>query len=109
MQKCECYAQATDPARLEMWKRIFPPDGRVPITCPVPVGRANLAGQEAPFYLIDFDRVSPEEKSRLIKEMAVKFNLQEEEVAKEMDRHGTPVKADSVTVAWCHLHSRAVM
>ena len=99
MNNCECYAIATDPDRQEMWKRIFPPDGKVPITCPLPVGKGNLAGQEAEFYLVDFGRVSPSAKEDLIYEMAKKFDLAPVKIRRDIAKRGCPVKADSVMVA----------
>ena len=96
---CQCYAKAIDPERQKMWQRIFPPDGKVPITCPLPVGRGNLAGQEATFYLIDLDRVNEDERKRLISEIAEKFDLSPLLVAQDIKRQGVPVKAESVMVA----------
>ena len=109
MKDCQCYAKAVDPQRQEMWKRIFPPDGKVPITCPIPVGRANLAGQEAEFYLIDLDRVGDDERKRLIAEIAERFNLSPLEVAQDIINRGAPVKAESVFVSWCKKHSLAAL
>jgi len=109
MKDCQCFARAVDPERQEMWKRIFPPDGNVPITCPIPVGRANLAGQEVEFYLIDFDRVTHAEKEALIYEMAEKFNLAPVEIRRDIENQGAPIKAESVIVSWCKKHSLAAM
>ena len=109
MKDCQCYAKAIEPERQKMWQRIFPPDGKVPINCPIPVGRGNLAGQEAEFYLVDFDRVNEDEKKRFIAEMAEKFNLSPLIVAQDIKAQGAPVKADSVFVSWCKKHSLAVM
>jgi len=109
MKDCQCFARAVDPERQEMWKRIFPPDGNVPITCPIPVGRANLAGQEVEFYLIDFDRVTHAEKEALIYEMAEKFNLAPAEIRRDIENQGAPIKAESVIVSWCKKHSLAAM
>jgi hypothetical protein len=109
VKDCQCYAKAIDPQRQEMWKRIFPPDGKVPITCPIPVGRANLAGQEAEYYLVDFDRVSEDEKFRLITEISEKFNLSPLSVAQDIKSQGAPIKADGVLVTWCKIHSLAAM
>jgi len=108
MKDCQCYAKAVDPERQKLWDKIFY-DGKVPITCPLPVGVGNLAGQEAEFYLIDFDRVSYAEKELLISEMAEKFDLAPVEVKKDIEDRGCPVKAESVIVSWCKLHSRAAM
>jgi len=109
MKDCKCHARAIETERQEMWKRIFPPDGNVPITCPIPVGRGNLAGQEADFYLLDFDRVSHTEKEALIFEMAEKFNLAPIEIRREIEAQGAPVKADRVFVSWCKNHSLAAL
>ncbi len=109
MEKCTCYAVATDPKRLEMWKRIFPPDGRVPITCPLPVGRAELAGQEADFYLVDLERVTYPQRLTMISELSRKFQVSMDEIRRDIEQRGVPVKAGEVMVAWCPLHSRCVM
>lgn len=109
MRDCQCFAKAIEPERQEMWRRIFPPDGEVPITCPIPVGRAELAGEEADFYLVDFDRVTEDERKQLIAEMAEKFNLSPLVVAQDIKTQGTPIKANSVLVTWCKKHSLAAM
>lgn len=109
MKDCQCFARAVDPERQEMWKRVFRPDGNVPITCPIPVGRANLAGKQAEFYLIDFDRVSYSQKEALIFEMAEKFNLAPAEIRRDIKDQGAPVKAEGVFVSWCKKHSLAAM
>ena len=109
MKECKCYAVATDPERLAMWKRIFPPDGHVPITCPIPVGVANLAGQRGEFYLVDLDRVSTGALEDLVYEMANKFDLAPTEVRKDIRESGIPVKADAVMISWCQIHSMAAM
>lgn len=108
MKDCQCYAKAFDSERQKLWNKIFY-NGKVPITCPVPVGFGNLAGQGAEFYLIDFDRVSFAEKEALIFEMAERFNLAPAEVRRDIETQGAPVKAEGVLVAWCPMHSRAVM
>lgn len=108
MEDCQCYATAIEPERQERWKRIFR-DGKIPITCPIPVSHGNLAGQEADFYLIDFDRVSFAEKEALIFEMAEKFDLAPVEIRRDIEKQGAPVKAESVCVAWCKKHSLAIM
>ena len=108
MKDCQCYAKAVDPERQKLWELIFY-EGKVPITCPVPVGIGSLAGQESEFYLVDFDRVSHAEKELLIMEMARKFNLAPIEVRQYIEDKGCPVKADSLIVSWCKLHSSAVM
>jgi hypothetical protein len=109
MTECTCYATAVDPDRKKMWEKIFPPDGKIPITCPVPVGHGDLAGQEADFYMVDFARVSPGAKEDMIFNLAEKFDLAPAEIRKDINERGCPVKADGVMVAWCPLHSRAVM
>ena len=108
-EDCQCYAKAIDPERQKMWQRIFPPDGKVPITCPIPVGRGNLAGQEADYYLLDFDRVNEDEQKRLISEIAEKFELSPLIIAQDIKEKGCAIKAESVLVAWCQKHSRAIM
>lgn len=108
MKDCQCYAKCVDPERQKLWDKIFY-EGKIPITCPIPVGRANLAGQEAEFYLINFDRVSHSEKELLIEEMAKKFDLAPIDVRKDIEKQGAPVKADSVIVVWCKKHSLAAM
>jgi len=109
MGQCKCYAIAVDQERLAMWKRIFPPDGHVPITCPIPIGKGNLAGDITEFYLVDLDRVSPAALEDLIHEMAEKFNLSPREVRKDIQEKGVPIKADGVMTSWCQIHALAAM
>ncbi len=109
MKDCQCYAKAVETERQEMWKRIFPPEGKVPITCPLPMGKAKLAGEEAEFYLVDFDRVSEDERARLIAEISEKFNLSPLSIAQDIKAQGCPVKVNSVLVSWCKMHSLAVL
>lgn len=108
MKDCQCFAKAIDPERQKMWERIFR-EGKVPITCPIPVGRGNLAGLSADFYLVDFDRVSYAEKEALIFAMANKFNFAPKEIRKDIETQGAPIKADSLTISICQMHGLAMM
>jgi len=115
MTDCDCYATATDSSRADMWKRIFPPDGKVPIVSPLPKGMGSFPDGEgwkgrvkAEFYLVDFDRVTPEQKQRLIQEISRKFNQPESEVIKDIERQGAPIKGTDVMVSWCHRHMMAI-
>lgn len=98
-QKCQCIAQ-TDGApteRQEMWKRIFPPDGKVPVIGKVYPG-------ENPYCLIDLDRVTLEQRNAIVREMAAKWKSPESEVAKDIAAIGAPVSIKEVTVEFCSLH-----
>lgn len=108
MKDCQCYAEAIDPERQDMWKRVFPPDGKVPISPPLPY-RGNLSGQDSLFYLVDLDRVTPLQRETLIQEMSTRFNLLPDDVVRDIDEQGVPVKADGVIATWCRQHSRAAM
>ncbi len=107
MKSCKCFAMATDIKRQEEWKRIFR-EGRIPIVSPIPkVGL--LAGQESPYYQIDFDRVSFAEKEALIFAMAEKFDLAPMEIRRDIEKHGAPIKGDGVTLSICQIHGLAMM
>lgn len=112
MSGCECYARSVCPMRAQMWERIFPPDGKVPIKSPLPSGMGifpdgdewqNKVKDE--FYLVDLDRVSPEQKERLVQEMCSKFNLPREEVIADIDEKGVPIKGVDIMVHWCRIHT----
>jgi hypothetical protein len=111
LNKCTCYAvmSSSDPAREALWKRVFPPDGRLPIRSPVAAGMGNFPGGQSPFYLMDMSRVTPEQKQLIIEELARKFHIPEKAVASDIERDGIPVKADDVIVAWCPRHMRAAL
>jgi hypothetical protein len=104
MNKCECYAIATNQERLSIWKRVFPPDGKLPVHGPALRGQGEFPDGRSPFYMLDMTRVTPEQKQAIIKEMAQKFHLRESEVAADIERQGVPVKASDVVVTRCQLH-----
>jgi len=107
--KCSCYAICTDPKRQEMWNRVFPPEGHVPIKPPFITGTARVKDEEFEFYKVDLDRVTPEQRENILIEMTFKFGLPGVEVRKDLTEKGLIVKADDVITTWCPLHVRAVM
>jgi hypothetical protein len=110
-EKCVCYAvmNSKDPGRADLWKRIFPQNGHLPIRSPIPAGTGRFPDSESHFYYMDMSRVTPEQKQMIIQELARKFHLTEDEVASDIERVGIPIKADDVMVSWCPLHVRSVL
>lgn len=105
MVKCQCVARPDDkdPERLALWKTVFPHDGKVPIIGGMPI--SAFKGQAIELsYLIDFDRMSNEQRALLIHEMAIKFHMTEADLAADVAANGALIKADTITVDWCPIH-----
>jgi hypothetical protein len=72
----------------------------VPLLRPMPI-RATLGEQSESVYLVDLKRLSPEQRSRLIRHVAHRFGAPEAEVAEQLDRDGHfPIREADVTVAF---------
>lgn len=102
---CECYA-TTEGERAAMWKRIRPPDGRIPIQGPIATP-ALLLGEQELVYFVDVARLTPEEFERLAQEVAAMFHEDADEVRREILEHGMPVKP-GILVHVCPMHVRAI-
>jgi hypothetical protein len=92
------FAIAVDKDRAAMWQRIF---GGIeaPVKSVVP-GPAFLPGVGATMvYELDLSAITPEQRERLVKEIAGKFKLPEWEVDQTLDEIGCPILADDVVIA----------
>jgi hypothetical protein len=109
MGKCECYVTTTD-EKQEEWKQIFP-DGKLPVRCPFPVGTFEHPMLKEPhqFYELAIERLTSEERKRLVAFISKKFNISEETVNKELDKQGCPIRAENTIAHWCDLHFRCVI
>lgn len=104
MKHCECVAICTDPERKEMWEHIFPPSGQVPLKSPRLEGWVELEGQLIPYYLVDLNRVSLEQKALLVQEMAAKFGIPESEAAANIESSGVSIRGKNLIITLCEKH-----
>lgn len=61
-----------------------------------------LPGGPALIYHLDLEVLSPEQRARLINNLARRFDLSEEEVAKDLDSIGCPIRMEDVMVTVYH-------
>lgn len=104
-QQCQCVAQAdgSDPERLQLWKQIFPPDGKVPIIGDR-MSDFSTDGHEDRCYLVDFDRVSPEQKASFIQGLSIKCKIPEAQIAADIAAVGAPIQAKGIIIELCPMH-----
>lgn len=69
-----------------------------PITTPIPTPASAADIKQGLFYMIDLAELIPEQRERLIQHLAVKFGLDENDVANSLDREGVPVLDEDVTI-----------
>lgn len=70
----------------------------IPLKSPFPEW-ASAPGVEAGlFYQIDLSAITPEQRERMIKHIARKFEVDEHEVSSTLDTIGCPILAEDVTV-----------
>lgn len=85
--------------RYAAWKEIFGCDA-VPLKTPGST-RADLGEEKnVEIYQLDFRAVTPEQKARLISWLSSKFVDPREEIEREIDREGFPIRAADVTVSF---------
>lgn len=84
--------------RAEAWRAIYgrldgiPLQSVVPIAVHVPVKGDTLA------YLLDLERITPDERQRLIAHLAASFNYSRETVEQNLDQMGVPILVEDVIV-----------
>lgn len=72
---------------------------KIPIKSWLPT-RGNLPDKpNAEIYMLDLQRITPDERSRLIQNIAARFNLPAVEVAQDLTARGCPILGDDITVA----------
>lgn len=98
---CECYAllDHTDP-RAEIWKQIIP-DLRIPLKNPLHDSGGYLQG--------DPERLSKEQKTKLVELLSQKFNVTEKLITEDLEKGNLPVKDQNVMVSWCQQHFLAIL
>ena len=109
--KCECYVTGVTEERKKLFQEVCE-DGRIPIRCPIPQGFMKHEKLQNPtaFFEMAIERLTEEQKQRLIKQLARRFGISEDEVKRELPKHGCPVRWDSeIVVHWCSLHVRCVL
>lgn len=89
-------AKATNPERAAKWRKVFGGD-EVPITCPIPIFKADFprVGEKA-YYLLDLRAITADQKERLIASIALDFGRSLSEVRRDIDTVGVPIIADEV-------------
>lgn len=85
--------------RYAEWERILGTN-EVPLRSSMPF-RATLGEDSDSVYLLDTEKLSPEQRSRLIQHVAKKFGAEQAEVAAQLDqdRH-FPIREADVVVAF---------
>lgn len=110
-QKCECYVVGATPERREYFESVCP-DGKIPVTCPVPTERIKHKDLKYPVAAtkVALDRLSTTERENLIKTVQKKFHLTRLQVTEQLNNVGCPIRLDgSVIISWCQLHARCVL
>ncbi|RJQ44381.1 MAG: hypothetical protein C4534_06535 [Gaiellales bacterium] len=71
----------------------------VPVLSPAPF-RTNLPGKPNELvYLLDLSELTNEQKEKLTRFLAARFDLDYREVAKDLKSHGVPILASDCSVA----------
>lgn len=70
----------------------------IPITLPIPTQGSAPGIDEGLFYMIDLHEITSEQRRRMIKHIARKFAVDEEEVRRTLDDVGCPILDKDVTV-----------
>jgi hypothetical protein len=79
----------------EMWGQVFPA-GTVPIkgACKYKTQIQHLG--ETSFYLVDWERLSDEERKLVLGQLAKKFNQSNETIVAEILKNGLPIRASLI-------------
>ncbi|MGI0081565.1 MAG: hypothetical protein ACRECH_18345 [Nitrososphaerales archaeon] len=107
---CDCYATITDTERKKLFEGVFP-DEYIPISNPLPAGRAKTGREVYTFYQVDKARLTPEMKHKIAERVGRKFSLSIEQVLKDMEdpEYRIPLKGDGLVITFCRLHSRMIL
>lgn len=107
-EQCECYGFLND-LQKELFEGIFP-ENMVPLKNPIP-HRGPLGHEIHQYYLVNLARVTPEQKEKLAKVLAAKFQTPEQEVLADLQNpdHELPLRAEGLSVAFCSLHTRMMI
>jgi hypothetical protein len=103
---CGCKATiSSDDPRAEIWLHVFG-ERSFPLKHPLPVNMGRVVGIG---YEGDATCLTETQRQRLIEKMTKKFNITPKDVTKVLDSGVIPIKAENVTVSWCHKHSMGVL
>lgn len=87
-----------DSPRAADWQKVFGRTTQIPITSWLPT-HANLpVGRGVEVYMLDLDRITPDERQRLIEHLAGRFDIPRTQIEEVLDQ-GCPLLADDVIVA----------
>lgn len=93
-----CSLLETSP-RAIFWLAVFNRMDDIPIQSFLSF-RADLPGKpDARAFMLDLERVTDEERARLVEFLALRFHLTANEVSVDLDARGCPILADDVSVA----------
>ena len=93
-----CTVTVYDPERKKEWEAILGTN-TVPAKSIIPSwGNFPIVGRQE-YYECDLDRLTPEQKDKLIKHISNKFNLQEDAVKRDIDKMGVPILTKDCVVA----------
>jgi hypothetical protein len=88
-------APASD--RYEAWIEVLG-SNEAPLTSPYPMTASAPGIAQGAFYSLDIAALSVVQRTRLIAYLARRFELPEEEVARDLDTIGCPIVAEHVSV-----------
>lgn len=111
--KCECYASVfeKDP-RAKIWENCLG-KAEFPLKHPLPgIINVNLKDQD-PYvmrvYMGDPDRLTDDQKEKLIEHIQTTFGVPRDQIVSDWSKEGIPIKAENLTISWCHSHSLAAL
>jgi hypothetical protein len=84
-------------ARYQEWVDVIGTN-EFPIKSPIPEWISAPSVGRAPFYQMDLAQLTGEQRAKLIKHIAAKFSVDEQEVVSTLDEVGCPILAEDVTV-----------
>lgn len=87
--------------REQDWLRVLGTN-EVVLKSPVPHLASASGIPEALFFEMDLTALSSEQRTRLIKHLARRFHVPEQEVVRDLDRVGCPILDTDVTVTVYH-------
>lgn len=91
-------ARVHNPERIKWWQEVFDGDA-CPVTSIVPRWGDFPGIGTAQFYNLDMKAITDEQRQKLIRSIADKFNLTIDEVAADIGQVGVPILAADVVVS----------
>jgi len=83
--------------RAQAWINILGTD-TAPITSPIPTLASAPGVPEGLFYMLDLTQLTQEQRIKLIRYLAQRFDVVESEVAETLDEVGCPILDEDVVV-----------